>query len=231
MLSFVKVFIFLMLSPFITLGLCATYSLAHININYPLGQWDFTEAQQENGSFCGGGVSTEPSPWLAQNPFISLSGDAGEFVAIRFAYSNSNTNGSDQFVSTINDAGDFNTTLVANATIPDSGNLCVNATLPPLAIGGIGIIYVAAINPETGANGSSCATIEYIPESVEGQTNTAPGNARRKRSTQPGTSAPQNTSPVTQMLNAIVIAMAQKVLISQSSLLVLTVKHANLENL
>ena len=72
-------------------------------------------------------------------------------------------------MSSINDSGDFNTTLVANATIPDSGNLCVNATLPPLQIGAIGIVYVAAVNPETGANVSSCATIEYIPESVEGQ--------------------------------------------------------------
>lgn len=133
------------------------------------GQWDFTESQQENGSLCGGGLSGGASAWLAQTPFISLSGDAGESVTIRFAYSNSNPNGSNQFESSIDSPEDFNITLVANATIPNSGNLCVDTTLPLLEIGAIGVIYVAAVNPETGANVSSCATIEYIPESVEGQ--------------------------------------------------------------
>jgi hypothetical protein len=141
--------------------------LAHAKISQ--GQWDFTESQQESGSLCGGGLSGTPSAWLAQNPFISLSGDAGESVTIRFVYSNSSTNGSNQFESSIESPEEFNITLVANATIPDSGNLCVDTTLPPLEIGAIGVIYVAAVSPETGANISSCATIEYIPESVEGQ--------------------------------------------------------------
>lgn len=134
------------------------------------GQWDFAESQQENGSFCGGGVSGSASAWLADDPFISLSGDAGESVTVRFVYSNTNANGSTQFESSIGSLEDFNVTLVANATIPDSGNLCVDITLPPLVVGAIGIIYVAAVNPDTGANVSSCATIEYIPESLEGQT-------------------------------------------------------------
>lgn len=133
------------------------------------GQWDINETQQETGNFCGGGVSRNASAWLADDPFVSLSGDAGESVTIRFVYSNTNPNGATQFESSIDSLEDFNVTLVANATIPDSGNLCVDTTLPPLVVGAIGIIYVAALNPETGANVSSCATIEYIPESVEGQ--------------------------------------------------------------
>jgi len=154
---------------FIVLGLCAATALAHININYPLGQWGFTESQQEVGSFCGGGVSGGANAWLAIDPFISLSGDAGESVTIRFVYSNTNPNGSTRFESSIDSLNDFNVTLVANTTIPDSGNLCVDTTLPPLVVGAVGVIYVAAVNPGTGANVSSCATIEYIPESVEGQ--------------------------------------------------------------
>lgn len=150
-------------------GTPRSHQLCLYDAKIPQGQWDFTETEQESGGFCGGGSSTTPSPWLAQNPFISLSGDAGESVTVRFAYSNSNTNGSGQFLDSIDSLQGFNTTLIVNATLPDSGNLCVDTTLPPLDLGAIGVIYVAALNPETGTNVSSCATIEYIPESLEGQ--------------------------------------------------------------
>ncbi|KIW99535.1 uncharacterized protein Z518_11274 [Rhinocladiella mackenziei CBS 650.93] len=163
-----------MMMRLMTLGLWALTILprivvAHININYPLGQWNFTEEEQEEGAFCGGGTSGSASAWLAQDPFISLSGDAGETVTVRFIYSNYNPNGTEVFEGSIDNPVDFNTTLVENVTIPDSGNLCVDTTLPELAIGAVGVLYIAAVDPQTGSNVSSCATIEYIPETLEGQ--------------------------------------------------------------
>ena len=127
------------------------------------GQWDTDEDDQHDGEFCGGADPGNARPWLGDDTFISLTGDAGDSVTVLFTTSSFTSNNTDDFDDFINSPDDFNVTLIENATLPESGNLCIDTVLPSLTEGSIGFLYVA-----TNTNLSACATVQYLAESAEG---------------------------------------------------------------
>ncbi|KAK7047151.1 hypothetical protein VNI00_006816 [Paramarasmius palmivorus] len=140
--------------------------VAHVDINWPRGQWTFTEEQQEQGGVCGGGQTDTAWAYNTVDPFISISGDSKELVTVKLVTANSTDASS---LPQINDANVFNVTLAENVEISDSGNLCFDVSLPSFAPGVQGIIYVAATDPESGRNVSTCASVVFVPSSLDGE--------------------------------------------------------------
>ncbi|EJD36803.1 hypothetical protein AURDEDRAFT_188276 [Auricularia subglabra TFB-10046 SS5] len=144
----------------------ASLALGHVRINYPLGEWEHTEEQQETGAFCAGGKRGAASAWGVKNGFISVSGDSGDKFSIKWQSS-----GSKSEAAKVENADSFKETLLTSATFPESGNFCFDVTLPGAAeaeAGTQGTLYVE-VDGEEGKL-SSCADVAIVPDLDAGET-------------------------------------------------------------
>ncbi|GAA6018208.1 hypothetical protein JCM10207_002867 [Rhodosporidiobolus poonsookiae] len=142
----------------------ASSALAHVAINYPTSSWNFTEEQQEEGGFCGGGSRVAGVAFGTENGFISLSGDEGATVRVLLASSNSATEN-----TTVSSASDFPIVLSEGATFSSSGNLCLPLNLPTnYTAGAHATIYVAAVDGSETV--SSCAEVNLVPADTSSAT-------------------------------------------------------------
>ncbi|GAA5995874.1 uncharacterized protein JCM10292_004799 [Rhodotorula paludigena] len=130
---------------------------AHVEINYPTGEWDFTSEQQESGAVCGGGSRPAALAWGTEDAFVSISGDEGNTVRILLA-----TSGSASENATVQDTSSFPIVLSEGATFSSSGNLCLPVFLPDnVTTGARGTVYVE-VNGDDGTL-SSCAEVSLVP--------------------------------------------------------------------
>lgn len=132
----------------------AAVALCHVDINWPLTQFDGTEEQQETGALCGGAQRGTSYAWGigGSNPFVSLSGDPGQNITVRLS--------TRENITSIND---FNITLIENAVFPESGNYCQNVRIPganSIAPGTFGTLIAQASGD--GESVSACSAVVLI---------------------------------------------------------------------
>lgn len=128
---------------------------AHLDINYPLVQYDTDEVIQETGAFCGGGIREESGAWGigGLNPYVSLSGDPGQKLTVKLSLKENPTS-----------LRDFKYTLVKGAQISESGNFCVDVRIPnadKITPGTFGTLYAEAKESD-GHIISACAGVVLV---------------------------------------------------------------------